>query len=115
MDRGAWWATVQGVTKSQTELSKATEHACPCYYTAGNKDSERTNSLCGTSNQIVIFYSDDFGGPLGTGKQWKQCQTLSFWAPKSLQMVTEAMKLKDTFSLETKFINTMIPRVLFQH
>ena len=20
------------------------------------------------------------------GKQWKQCQTLSFWAPKSLQM-----------------------------
>ena len=30
------------------------------------------------------------------GKQWKQCQTLSFGAPKSLQMVTAAMKLKDT-------------------
>ena len=30
------------------------------------------------------------------GKQWKQCQTLLFWAPKSLQMVTAAMKLKDT-------------------
>ena len=27
------------------------------------------------------------------GKQWL---TLFFWAPKSLQMVTEAMKLKDT-------------------
>ena len=27
------------------------------------------------------------------GKQWKQCQTLSFWAPKSLQMVTAAMRL----------------------
>ena len=27
-------------------------------------------------------------------KQWKQCQTLFFWAPKSLQMVTAAMKLK---------------------
>ena len=27
-------------------------------------------------------------------KQWKQCQTLSFWAPKSLQMVIAAMKLK---------------------
>ena len=25
-----------------------------------------------------------------------------FWAPKSLQMVTAAMKLKDTFSLEEK-------------
>ena len=34
------------------------------------------------------------------GKQWKQCQTLFFWAPKSLQMVTAAMKLKDTYSLE---------------
>ena len=27
-------------------------------------------------------------------KQWKQWQTLFFWAPKSLQMVTAAMKLK---------------------
>ena len=26
----------------------------------------------------------------------------SFWAPKSLQMVTAAMKLKDTYSLEEK-------------
>ena len=26
------------------------------------------------------------------GKQWKQCQTLFFWAPKSLQMVTAAMQ-----------------------
>ena len=30
------------------------------------------------------------------GKQWKQCQTLFWGAPKSLQMVTEAMKLKET-------------------
>ena len=29
------------------------------------------------------------------GKQWKQCQTLFFGAPKSLQLVTTAMKLKD--------------------
>ena len=36
------------------------------------------------------------------GKQWKQCQTLLFWAPKSLQMVTAAMKLKDAYSLEGK-------------
>ena len=28
-------------------------------------------------------------------KQWKQCQTLFFGAPKSLHMVIEAMKLKD--------------------
>ena len=36
------------------------------------------------------------------GKQWKQWLTLFFWAPKSLQMVTEAVKLKDTYSLEEK-------------
>ena len=36
------------------------------------------------------------------GKQWKQCQTLFLGAPKSLQMVTAAMKLKDTYFLEEK-------------
>ena len=30
------------------------------------------------------------------GKQWKQCQTLFFWAPISLQMLIAAMKLRDT-------------------
>ena len=34
------------------------------------------------------------------GEQWKQWLTLFFWAPKSLQMVTAAMKLKDVCSLE---------------
>ena len=36
------------------------------------------------------------------GETMKQCQTLFFWAPKSLQMVTAAMKLKDAYSLEGK-------------
>ena len=36
------------------------------------------------------------------GKQWKQWLTLFYWAPKSLQMVTAAMKLKDAYSLEGK-------------
>ena len=36
------------------------------------------------------------------GKQWKQWLTLFFWAPKSLQMVIAAMKLKDAYSLEGK-------------
>ena len=36
------------------------------------------------------------------GKQWKQLQTLHFWAPNSLQMVTAAMRFKDAYSLEEK-------------
>ena len=39
---------------------------------------------------------------MGNGKQWKQCQTLFWGAPKSLQIVTAAMKLKDGYSLERK-------------
>ena len=38
-------------------------------------------------------------GPISSwqmGKKWKQWHTLFFGAPKSLQMVTAAMKLKDT-------------------
>ena len=43
----------------------------------------------------IIFWQMD-------GKQWKQGQTLFSWAPKSLKMVTAAMKLKDTCSSEEK-------------
>ena len=40
------------------------------------------------------------------GKQWKQWQTLLSWAPKSLQMMPIAMKLKDAGSLEEKLRQT---------
>ena len=36
------------------------------------------------------------------GETWKQWQTLFWGAPKSLWMVTAAMKLKDACSLEEK-------------
>ena len=36
------------------------------------------------------------------GKQWTQWLTLFSWTPKSLQMVTAAMKLKDAYFLEGK-------------
>ena len=37
-----------------------------------------------------------------TDRERVDCQTLYFWAPKSLQMVTAAMKFKDAYSLEEK-------------
>ena len=40
------------------------------------------------------------------GKQWEQWQILFWGAPKSLQMVTAAMKLKDACSLEEKLWQT---------
>ena len=42
------------------------------------------------------------------GKQWKQWQTLFSWAPRSLQMVTAAMKLKDAYSLGGKLWPTSV-------
>ena len=36
------------------------------------------------------------------GETVETVQTLFFWAPKSQQMVTAAMKLKDSYSLEEK-------------
>ena len=41
------------------------------------------------------------------GKQWKQWQTLYLGVPKSLQMVTAAMKLKDPYSLGKKVITNL--------
>ena len=38
-----------------------------------------------------------------SNKQWKQWETLFSWSPKSLQMVTAAMKLKDACSLEESY------------
>ena len=46
------------------------------------------------SNPITSWQTD--------GKQWKQWEILFWGAPKSLQMVITAMKLKDTYSLEGK-------------
>ena len=40
------------------------------------------------------------------GKQWKQCQTLFWGAPKSLQMVIAAIKLKDAYSLGGKLLKS---------
>ena len=41
------------------------------------------------------------------GKQWKQWLTLFFWAPKSLQMVIAAMKLKKSLLLGKKVMTNL--------
>ena len=56
---------------------------------------EKGTSLFTCKNESIIYGKY-------MGKQWKQCPTLFWRAPKSLQMVTAAMKLKDAYSLEGK-------------
>ena len=45
------------------------------------------------------------------GKQWKQCQTLFWGAPKSLQMVTAAIKLKDAYLLLGRKVMTNLDSI----
>ena len=46
-------------------------------------------------------------GPINSWKiDGEKNDRLNFWAPKLLQMVTAAMKLKDTCSLEEKLRST---------
>ena len=51
------------------------------------------------SSGAIVFMANRWGN-------WKQCQTLFWGVPKSLQMVIAAMKLKDTYSLEGKLCPT---------
>ena len=60
MDRGAWWAIVHGVTKSQRELSR---HACKYYY--GTMECVDHEALCIQCKGIIFilkFYFSIFKG-----------------------------------------------------
>ena len=59
------------------------------------EESENAGLKLNTQKTMIMASFPSLHGKY-MGKQWKQCQTLFFWAPKSLKMVTAAMKLKDT-------------------
>ena len=71
------------------------------------KESEKVGLKFNIQKTRIIVF-----GPITSwqidGKQWKHWETLFFWFPKSLQMVTAVMKLKDTYSLEEKLWTTLI-------
>ena len=66
------------------------------------KEESEKASLKLNLQKMKIMASSSITSWQKMGKQWKQCQTLFFLAPKSLQMVTAAMKLKDAYYLEGK-------------
>ena len=60
----------------------------------GAKDRVMQTTLDNANEKFSIFFFLNLA--------LSKCQTLFFWAPKSLQMVTAAMKLKDAYSSEEK-------------
>ena len=65
------------------------------------EESEKVGLKLNIQKTKIMYLVPSFHGKQ-TGKQWKQGDAFLFGAPKSLQMVTEAMKLKDMCSLEEK-------------
>ena len=85
---------LQGINRTISALSTICYISGPNHIKVGLKlNIQKTKIMA--SGPITSWEID--------GRQWKQCQTLFFLrggAPNSLQMVTAAMKLKDTYSLE---------------
>ena len=65
------------------------------------EESEKVGLKLNIQKTKIMASSLTFHGKK-MGKQWKEGLTLFFGAPKSLQMVIAAMKLKDAYSLEGK-------------
>ena len=84
-----------------TTLMAESEEELKSFLTKVKEESEKVGLKLNTQKTKIIA-----SGPITSweidGKRWIQCQTLSFWAPKSLQMVIATMKLKDAYSLEGK-------------
>ena len=75
----------------------------PSWVFIGGTDVEAdTPILWPPDAKNLLYFGKDPDPGKEMGKQWKQCQTLFGGAPKSLQMVIAAMKLKDAYSLEGK-------------
>ena len=105
MDGGALWAAVHGVAKSRTWLSNWTELNW----------TERTKELLDESERgewkswLKTQHSKNYGHGIWShhfmANRWGNMETMRDFilgASKSLQMVTAAMKFKDTCSLEEK-------------
>ena len=75
---------------------------------AGSKKNLKTKNKKLNIQKMKIMASSPITSGKEMGKQWKQWQTLFSWTPKSLQMVTAAMKLKNTCSLEGKLRQTYV-------
>ena len=62
------------------------------------EESEKAGLKLNIQKTKIMAFAPSLHGKL-MRKQWKQWQSLFSWTPKSLQMVTTAMKLKDACSL----------------
>ena len=65
------------------------------------KESEKAGLILKIQKTKIMAFSSITAQHIEV-ERWKQWQILFSWPPKSLHMVTKAMKLKDACSLEGK-------------
>jgi len=70
------------------------------------EDSEKAGSKFNIQKTKIMVSSPITSWQTDGKKKWKQWQTLFSWTLKLLQTLTEAMKLKDTWSLGEKLWQT---------
>ena len=107
MDREAWRAAIHGVAKSRTRLSDWTEIKFLRRTKEHLEESEKESEKVGLKRNIQktkIMASGPITSCQIDGETMETVTGFIFchWAPKSLQMVIAAMKLKDAYSLEGK-------------
>ena len=66
------------------------------------EESEKVGLKCNIQKTKIMASGPITSWQVDGETQWKQWLTLFWGAPKSLQMVIVAMKLKDAYSLEGK-------------
>ena len=66
------------------------------------EESEKVGLKLNIQKTKIMASGPIISWQIDRGKQWKQWQTSFLGAPKSMQMVTAARKLKDACSLEGK-------------
>ena len=66
------------------------------------EESEKAGLKLNIQKTKIMVFNPTTSWQIKGSKKWKQWHTLFSWAPKSLQMVIAAMKIKDACSLEEK-------------
>ena len=116
-DRGAWWAAIYGIAQSRTRLKQLSSSSSSSRYaddtTLITESEEELKSLLMKVKEesenisfklniqkTKIMASCPITSWQTDGETVETVPDFIFWAPKSLSMVTAAMKLKDACSLE---------------
>ena len=90
-----------------TTLMTESEEELKCLLMKVKEQSGKVDLKLNIQKTKIMAFGPITSWPID-GKQRKQRLTLFFWAPKSLQMVIAAMKLKDVYTLEGKLSPTQI-------